>query len=266
MKYTGTRYDAIKPLTEVLEYVYVANIPPDGLAETYQLAPSLEMMLVFSFGTPISSSYGIDSQLQAFGGRVLILGPIRQMLNYELNPGSDLLVLSFINDGYYRFASSFTNHDDLVLELDILWEALHKFNHAQDRVSILYEYLLSTLCSPAPAAHPLLNSIPEIYNRTVNPVNVIAEKAAVSGRTIQLRFKKFTGYSSKELLRYLRFKQLITWIVENRSAKVEWMDLVVRFDYHDQSHLIKDFKYYTGYSPSKVLKMCREGTFCLSRD
>ncbi len=266
MKYTGTRHETIMPLADVLEYVYTLAIPDNGFSDTYHLAPNLEMMVVFSFGSPISSSFGVDAKMEVFSGRVLILGPIRQMLNYELNPGSDLLVFSFINDGYYRLASSFSTHNDLVQELELLWEALDSYSEAQDRINILNEYLITTLCSSAPEVYPLLNSIPDIHNPAVNPVDVIAKKAAVSGRTIQLRFKKYTGYSSKELLRYLRFKHLITWIVAHHSGKVEWMDMVVKFGYHDQSHLIKDFKYYTGFSPGKVLKMCREKSFCLSRD
>lgn len=265
-KYSGTRYETISPLADVLEYVYALAIPEDGLPETYHLAPSLEMMVVFSFGSPISSSFGVDSRMETFSGRVLILGPIRQMLNYGLNPGSDLFVFSFINDGYYRLASSFSTHDELLRELELLWEALNSYREAPDRIEILNEYLITTMCSPAPAVHPLLESISDIHNPSLNPVEVIAEKAAVSGRTIQLRFKKYTGYSSKELLRYLRFKELIAWIVAHHLEKVEWMDMVVKFGYHDQSHMIKDFKYYTGFSPGKVLKMCREGSFCLSRD
>jgi len=265
MKYTGTLYKSVMPLSEVVEYVYTISHPADCSPYIYHLTPSLERIVVLSFGSPVSCSFGINTEMVEFRGKVLVLGPLRQMLNYELRPGSDLLVISFINDGFYRLTSSLED-GNLVDCLENLQQALARIPDDQNRVDFLSEWFINLIYESESAVHPLLNNIDQIHNPTINPVELIAEKAAVSERTIQLRFKKYAGYSSKELLRYLRFKKLLGWVFENRTSRIDWMDLVVRHGYHDQSHLIKDFKHYTGFSPNKVLKMCREGTLCQSKD
>jgi len=265
MKYTGTLYKSMMPLSEVVEYFYAVSHPANSHPYIYHLAPSLEMIVVLSFGSPVSCSFGTNTEMVEFQGKVLILGPLRQMLNYELKPGSDLLVIAFINDGFYRLTSSLED-DKLLDHLETIQHALTRIPDDQDRIDFLSECLTNLIYESESAAYPLLKSIDRIHNSAMNPVELIAEKAAVSERTIQLRFKKYAGYSSKELLRYLRFKKLLGWVFENRTSKIDWMDLVVRHGYHDQSHLIKDFKHYTGFSPNKVLRMCREGTLCLSKD
>lgn len=265
MNYTGTLFKSIMPLSDVVDYIFTISYPAASQPHTYHLAPSLEMIIVLSFGSSVSCSFGTETTMSEFQGKVLILGPLRQMLNYELKAGSDLMVIAFKNDGFYRLLSSF-DKGRLLGYLEAVQSALIPIVNDQDRVSFLTTCFSSLVYDSEPAAYPLLDSIDQIHSSPMNPVELIAEKAAVSGRTIQLRFKKYAGYSSKELIRYLRFKQLLAWIVENKASKVNWMDLVVRHGYHDQSHLIKDFKYYTGLSPTKVLKMCRDGSLCLSRD
>jgi AraC-like DNA-binding protein len=100
----------------------------------------------------------------------------------------------------------------------------------------------------------------------VNPVKVMADKASVTERTVQMRFKKYAGYSPKELLRFLRFKQVMAFILARPKEKIDWFELIVQYGYHDQSHLIKDFKYYTGVTPKQFIKLNEEGNLCLARD
>ncbi|WP_460636975.1 AraC family transcriptional regulator [Larkinella harenae] len=40
---------------------------------------------------------------------------------------------------------------------------------------------------------------------------------------------------------------------------------MLRFGYHDHSHLIKDFKYYLGLTPRQFLRQLTAGSICLSK-
>jgi AraC-like DNA-binding protein len=40
---------------------------------------------------------------------------------------------------------------------------------------------------------------------------------------------------------------------------------VVAHDYYDQSHLIRDFKFFTGLSPSAFVKQLAEQRLCVSQ-
>ena len=88
----------------------------------------------------------------------------------------------------------------------------------------------------------------------------------LSERTIQLRFKKYLGYSPKELLRFTRFKKVINRILQKENHNVDWYGLVDEFGYHDQSHLIKDFHHYLGTTPLKFVKDIVGKEFCVSKE
>ena len=265
MKYAGHKYPASAALSALIEYIYTISIPDHAEAQLYHIAPSLERMIVFNFGSTYQCAAGPDAAFKDVSARVVILGPVRQMFNALLTPGSDLLVCCFINDGFYRLESSIGS-SKLLDELNVLWSALKEVFQDEDRIDVLNAYLLTHAASSDPEVHALVDSITEIHHSSLNPVDVVAAKASVSSRTVQMRFKKYAGYSSKALLRYLRFKRLIAWLVVNHASEFSWMELVLRFGYHDQSHMIKDFRYFTGLSPNKLLQLFRQENLCLSRD
>ncbi|MCB0631450.1 MAG: AraC family transcriptional regulator [Saprospiraceae bacterium] len=69
--------------------------------------------------------------------------------------------------------------------------------------------------------------------------------------TIERRFKEETGISPKKYLTLKRFKSVVASIIETNNT--DWMDYVVRFGYHDQSHFIKEIRKYAGVSPSQLI-------------
>jgi AraC-like DNA-binding protein len=151
-------------------------------------------------------------------------------------------------------------------QLNEIWEALHSLPGPEERVAMLKAYLMQAVNKMDPGAEPLLKNAGTFYDPSLSPSKVMAEKARISERAIQMRFKKYVGYSSKELLRFLRFKRVVAYLTAQNGKEVDWLDVVVQFGYHDQSHLIRDFKYYTGGTPTRFVEMKETGDFCISRD
>lgn len=49
----------------------------------------------------------------------------------------------------------------------------------------------------------------------------------------------------------LRFEKIHN---ELRGIKfIDWMEIVTKYNFHDQSHLIKEFKFFTGITPNEFL-------------
>lgn len=271
----GRKYDVKLPLTAMVSHIYGINLTEDNEPAVYHLSPSLEMMLVFNFGPAIAFSFGEEEIADQQVERIGILGPLRKMLNYELQAGADLLILPFVLDGFYRFMSLAGTSVDLSVEenimkyaqqLDLLWEKLYALPDPEARVVLLKNYLEQAMDVKETGAELLLQNAGAFYDPGLSPTRVMAEKANFSERAVQMRFKKYVGYSPKELLRFLRFKQVVAWLMERQGKPVDWFDVIVQFGYHDQSHLIKDFKYYTGGTPTQFLVMKDAGSFCVSRD
>lgn len=272
---SGRKYEVNAPLTSVVSHIYGINMPQDSESAVHHLSPSLEMMLVFNFGSAVSFSFGEDDIDGQQVERIGILGPLRKVLNYELKAGADLLILPFVLDGFYKFmslsgVSADLSEDDNVKEyagkLDLIWENLYLLPGPEERVALLKSYLQQAVKGSEAGTELLVQNAGTFYDPGISPAKVMAGKANISERAVQMRFKKYVGYSPRELHRFLRFKRVVACLMERQGKPVDWFDVIVQFGYHDQSHLIRDFKYYTGGTPTQFMEMKDAGGFCISRD
>lgn len=71
-------------------------------------------------------------------------------------------------------------------------------------------------------------------------------------KQLQRKFDLHVGLSAKLYARMVRFEAVMEAIRQN--PKVDWFDLIARFDFHDQSHLIKEFKQFAGETPTGFLE------------
>ena len=274
--YIGENVEVDERLKNVINRFYYVSAHEIDTAIAYHYPPSLEMMIIFNFGPTIHCSFGESDVYDQSLEKIAVIGPLRTIMNYELAPRSELLVLPFIFDGFYRFLSlsieglsggKLSEHEvsEYNSSLEKIWKTLAELPTNAERVVWMSDYLIKHLNPSSQGALPLLDSIPYL-NSAFNPVKVIAQDHDVSERTIQKRFKKYTGYSPKELIRFLRFKQIITYISGKELKDIDWFEIIYKFDYHDQSHLSKDFKYFTGVSPSKFVSQNLQRNFCFHPD
>lgn len=73
--------------------------------------------------------------------------------------------------------------------------------------------------------------------------------SCMSKSSMENRFKEQVGLSPKMFSRIVRFNQAYKQIQNPKQA--DWIEIVERFDYFDQSHFIHEFKRFFGYTPSQ---------------
>ncbi|TLV03990.1 helix-turn-helix domain-containing protein [Dyadobacter luticola] len=270
----GVHFDPPAALADVIKHFYCIQTGPDFEPVSQHLSPSLEMMLIFNFGPPVPAAFG-DAQIPLNQiGKVVLIGPLRKMLHYKLLPETDLVVVTFNAHGFYRLFEIPVNEmqpelihdpDKLlgILSFEMLWESL-RLRKTEERIQILLEHAEAFIQDPETESLPLLESIGQNQLFQTSPSKAIALDAHVSERVIQMRFQKYAGFSSKEHLRYLRFKQVIDHII-HQEGDIDWLDMVTQFGYHDQSHLIKDFKHYLDTTPRKFVQDLLGKTFCVNK-
>lgn len=93
---------------------------------------------------------------------------------------------------------------------------------------------------------PVANHI--LRNEGMLSVRDLTKKFNCSERWIQKQCALQTGLPPKTWIRMIRFRNVISYFLKHPECT--WMEIVARFHYTDQSHLIKDFHAFTGYSPS----------------
>ncbi|MEJ7559979.1 MAG: helix-turn-helix domain-containing protein [Pedobacter sp.] len=273
----GALFSVEAPLEEVINNFYHLFVPSDGVPITRHVCPNLEMMLVFNFGVPPRISFHNNVLKTEVVRRTAVIGPLRQMLNYELLPGADALLINFKFNGFQRLfsmpLSGLTGKDQTGAEMlidsdryDRLWEELAALPTVEERVSLLAKSAKGLLKANDQVVQTIIGNLAQFFNPCIDPVKAIAADTRLSERSIQLKFQKHTGYSVKELLRFLRFKEVIAYILSQSNQKIAIFELIARFDYHDQSHLIKDFQYFLGLPPQQFIKNLNNGSFCVVSD
>ena len=80
-------------------------------------------------------------------------------------------------------------------------------------------------------------------------VEALAEHVGVTERQLQRLFLRDIGLSPKQFLRTIRFQEVLRAL--QAGTPTRWADLALRFGFYDQAHFIRDFKAFTGESPSQ---------------
>ncbi|MDX2135770.1 MAG: AraC family transcriptional regulator [Saprospiraceae bacterium] len=79
-------------------------------------------------------------------------------------------------------------------------------------------------------------------------VQALGKKFRCSDRWIEKQCVIQTGLSPKSWIRLIRFRAAANFWLKHPNTS--WMALVARFGYTDQSHLIRDFREFTGNPPT----------------
>ena len=133
-----------------------------------------------------------------------------------------------------------------------LWKKLKETSIFEKRKQIFEAFILTYLKSNYEP-----DNIDESYNVIMNShgeeqVNKLLKNIELNPRSFRRQFLARTGLSAKSLSRIVRINYLWNCFLQNNRA--DFQSMVYDANYHDQSHLIKDFKKVIGESPSHFFK------------
>lgn len=146
------------------------------------------------------------------------------------------------------------------VSLDALWGA--KAAEVRDRLveaetpetgfRVLEQFLVARAARPL-TRHPAVafalkefESVP--HTRTVKSVS---EQVSLSQRQFIQVFREEVGLTPKLFCRIRRFQQVVRLI--GRAQRIEWADLALGCGYFDQTHFIRDFRAFSGITPTSFL-------------
>ncbi len=255
-EYTSKRIMVPAEFEDIFSHFYLAeNKSAQDIHKT--LVPSFQTIMVFSFGVPIRFNTKQNTNIEI--DKCIILGPIKQPIEYTLPIGAEMLVINFKDDAFYRFFGQVIlsdhlpiNPDDLLNEncFTNLWGLLKNTDKTK-RIDLILDF-----CKPylqtREKTFEHFTSLQNDYT-VLNPIKIIAQETNQSERTVQLNHKKYFGYTAKEKSRYQKFIKVIE-LLQNQRTKTDWFTIIEIGGYYDQSQLIHDFKHFLNLSPNQYLK------------
>lgn len=100
----------------------------------------------------------------------------------------------------------------------------------------------------------ILPSIRFINSGNNLSISALPETACLSHKQFNRVFTEYIGSTPKEFYRIIRFQRALFILQNNPSTNLT--QLAYEAGYFDQSHLIKDFKQFSGYTPGEFLSIC----------
>ncbi|MBX2923514.1 MAG: helix-turn-helix domain-containing protein [Chitinophagaceae bacterium] len=257
-----TNFQIIKPdphLENYIERIFIiessGKLPSDDLK---LIVPNACPKLVIPFKNGL---IGKSKEWEYFSNENTItfigISDIPASVDFQHNGTAGNITIEFSPLGAYRFLSlnwsevknRIYNYADIAQKIACeLEEKLINTESIQTKINLAQQFLTNQFISHS--NDPVFDYCIEQITRTKGRINIteLEKYTGYSARWINMKFQDKIGLSPKNLASVIRFQQYYQSLVTNTEMfflKKEFYNY-----YYDQSHFIKDFKRFTGYSPS----------------
>jgi len=191
--------------------------------------------------------------------RSYVVGAMLRPVTVRLAGAVDLVGIRFRPGGAAAFLPfPLAEATDRVVALPDAWGAFagelesRAFEaHGRERVQVLEDALRRRTRAGA-AVHPAVARASALIAGSHGAVTVrrLAEASGVSGRHLERLFAEQVGLTPKAASRVARFRRLCGAIrAHTEGPESAWTSLALECGYHDQAHMIRDFREFAGLTP-----------------
>lgn len=159
---------------------------------------------------------------------------------------------AFFNEPLYELFEESISLDTFIKRntIEIIEEQLAEAQNNIQRIAIIEQFLLSRLGSHTPDR--LISTAVEIIHSTKGAIRIkeLANTLYISNDAFEKRFRKTVGTSPKQFSSIIRMEA----IVRQKQQAESLAGIAFNAGYYDQPHFNKDFKLFTGQTPSVFYK------------
>jgi AraC-like DNA-binding protein len=88
-----------------------------------------------------------------------------------------------------------------------------------------------------------------MMNNSNHSIDWLAKESCLSARQFNRKFNERTGVNPKTYSRIIRFTKALN--IKNAYPNIDWLRIAVECNYFDYQHLVKDYKDFTGQTPTE---------------
>lgn len=246
------------PLDAFVENLWSLSDAPSHAHE--RILPSGTLELVINLDEDEFRIYDIAAgrPLKRFRG-AMVSGAYSRPFVIDTQEHASIMGVHFAPGGAVPFLGVPPGHlADTHLELETLWpgqasnlrERLCSAQTTAARFRILEEALLGRLRQPFKRHGAVRAALGQIRRRPPVAIAAIADDVGLSQRRLIELFTAEVGVPPKLFARLQRFQRAMSAV--RGGPEVGWAELAAACGYYDQSHLIRDFKELSGFSPGEL--------------
>jgi AraC-like DNA-binding protein len=219
------------------------------------IMPDTSLVMVFRFSGQVSFlENNVKDQLPTS----MISGLRRsgKLVNYAKSSANLMVIFNeaganaFIKAPLYELYDSSVPLDNIYKDVSAIEEQLAGAESNTARIALIEQYLLSKLY-PGEPDKLVLAALEKIHAaRGVIKIKELAQSLYISQDAFEKRFRRVVGVSPKQFSNIIRMKS----IVSNGFTKETLTEVAFNAGYFDQPHFNKDFKLFTGKTPTDFIK------------
>ncbi len=229
-----------------------------GDASLVRTVPTGMMSLVFHRGNRLYSVHEKE-----YHPRVFVCGHDRSFADLQYEGQVNMISAVFYPAGLRTFfhlpmnkltGLRLTAGDLEDKEFAMLEHSLASTENDDACILLIEQFLLKRLMQLAEHNLKRIETSIRLINAGHTDVASLADAACLSVKQFNRVFAEHVGSNPKEFLRTIRFQRVLH-LLETRP-QMSLTALAHECGYYDQSHMIKEFKTFSGYTPSELLSTC----------
>jgi AraC-like DNA-binding protein len=179
-----------------------------------------------------------------------------KLVNYAKSSANLMVVFNeaganaFIKAPLYELYDSSVSLDNIYKDVSAIEDKLAGAQNNSARITLIEQYLQSKLY-PGEPDKLVLAALEKIHAaRGVIKIKELVQSLYISQDAFEKRFRRVVGVSPKQFSNIIRMKS----IVSNGFTKETLTEVAFNAGYFDQPHFNKDFKLFTGKTPTDFIK------------
>lgn len=241
--------------------LYFKDHKPEHSIE--KVVPTGHIFIIFELDNIPRNTFDNETlkPLNSFS-KVWVSGTHKNYLSISAHQDAEMLVIQFKPTGAFPFLHCPVQqlNDKVVSAKEIFGEEIielrDKIFAAENPMAKFYlvsHWLENRFDSKKRAPEYLLTFIERLQKEPVSNLKELINSYPATQKQLIEHFKKYVGLTPKYYHRILRFNEILKIIHD--KGKVSWADIAYSCDYSDQSHFIKEFYHFSGFSPQEFIKM-----------
>lgn len=252
-----------EPLTQYIESIFhFKGFMPDHSIE--RVVPDGRIYLIFELDDLPRNTFDNQSlKPNAEYRRAWLSGMHKNYISISAHPNSEMFVVQFKPGGLWPFVKQdVSDFNDKVLSAQqifgeqvlVLREQLKAASDDDSQQFQLAQAFLNKLADFRQQPGDILVSqlVSAIQSNSASQLQDIVNASGYSQKQAIQLFKQRVGLNPKSFQRIVRFNEILPLVQKKQS--IAWETICADCYYYDQSHFIREFKAFCGYSPKDFLK------------
>lgn len=97
-------------------------------------------------------------------------------------------------------------------------------------------------------------TVVQSINQGETNIDLLAKKCCLGHKQFRRVFSEYIGSNPSDFIRIIRFQRALYFM--QTSPRITLANLAFACGYYDQPHFVREFKHFSGYSPSEYLSTC----------